>query len=480
MIKKYYSNKDSTITNAFKENLINRATRSNMGESDILEVFSIKKRVSDESSEISRILIDFPIEDIISDRENKKLPPSGSVKYFLRMFNAEHRFSLPKKYHLSINPLSGSWEEGIGIDMNSYKDEGAVNWLSSSISTSWINEGSDYYKDKEKTIYLENGREDINLDVTDIVESWISGTLESNGLVIKLSCSYEDDPSRSYFTKKFFSRGTQNFFKKPFLEAKYDDSIKDDRGNFYKYTNFVSEEDNKHTLYFYNKFKGNLYDHPALGTGSAYVRLYPDNLTHPLYQIPIYQYNGDQAVTASWVSTGVYKADVSVNTSSRIIYDFWFSDPVDLNSVIGYGGAVEVKRVGETANFSSQDYNVSIKNLKSKYSPEENARFQVFVRGASWNPNSYTSLTTQKNNLIIEKMYYSIHRIADNFTVIPFEGDKLGDIDATRLSFDVNGNYFDFDMSILEPGYTYAVRFRIVEPQGYYDPREQFKFRVEE
>lgn len=479
MIKKYYSNKDSTITNAFKENLTERATQSNMGESDILEVFSLKKRVSDESSEISRILIDFPIEDIISDREKGKLPPSGSVKYFLRMFNAEHRFSLPTKYHLSVNPLSSSWEEGIGIDMNSYKDEGAVNWISSSVGTLWANEGSDYYKDREKTIYLEKGTEDINLDVTDIVESWISGTLQNNGLIVKLSCSYEDEVARSYFTKKFFSRGTQNFFKKPTIEARFDDSIKDDRGNFYKYTSFVSQEDNVNTIYFYNKFKGKLYDHPALGTGSAYVRIYANNI-NPLFQIPIYQYNGQQAVTASWVSTGIYKADVSVNTSLETLYDFWFSDPVDINSVIGYGGSITVKRVGEISNFSSQDYNFTIKNLKNRYSPEETARFQVFTRKADWNPNSYTSVTTQQDPLIIEKMYYSIQRVADNLMVVPFEGTQPGDIGATRLSFDVNGNYFDFDMSILEPGYTYSIRFRIEDAQGNYDSREQFKFRVEE
>ena len=40
-IKKYFATKDNTITNAFKSNLSTRATGSNMGESDILEVFSI-------------------------------------------------------------------------------------------------------------------------------------------------------------------------------------------------------------------------------------------------------------------------------------------------------------------------------------------------------------------------------------------------------------------------------------------------------
>ena len=40
-IKKYIAEKDNTITNAFESNLSTRGTGSNMGASDILEVFSI-------------------------------------------------------------------------------------------------------------------------------------------------------------------------------------------------------------------------------------------------------------------------------------------------------------------------------------------------------------------------------------------------------------------------------------------------------
>ena len=40
-IKRYFSNADNTITNAFQENMITRGTGSNMGAADILETFSI-------------------------------------------------------------------------------------------------------------------------------------------------------------------------------------------------------------------------------------------------------------------------------------------------------------------------------------------------------------------------------------------------------------------------------------------------------
>ena len=40
-IKRYTANADNTITNAFEANLQTRGTGSNMGESDILETFTI-------------------------------------------------------------------------------------------------------------------------------------------------------------------------------------------------------------------------------------------------------------------------------------------------------------------------------------------------------------------------------------------------------------------------------------------------------
>ena len=59
MIKRFYATKDNTITNAFQENLTTRATGSNMGASDILEVFSIYGQASSTSSELARTLIEF-------------------------------------------------------------------------------------------------------------------------------------------------------------------------------------------------------------------------------------------------------------------------------------------------------------------------------------------------------------------------------------------------------------------------------------
>ena len=52
-IKKYTANADTTITNAFNSNLTTRGTGSNMGASDVLEVFSIYGQQASSSAELS-------------------------------------------------------------------------------------------------------------------------------------------------------------------------------------------------------------------------------------------------------------------------------------------------------------------------------------------------------------------------------------------------------------------------------------------
>lgn len=475
-IRRYIASKDTTITNALMENLINRATGSNMGQSDVLEVFSIYGQSGSNSQELSRALVQFPVETILSDRQQSRIPPSGSVQFVLKMSNVKHQFTLPKNYTLVVNALSSSWDEGHGLDMEEYKDLGTANWISASSTSGWATEGGDLHSSPEYSQYLDEGTEDLEVDITSLVEEWIDGTKPNYGLMVKLSSSLEND-TRSYYTKKFFARGSQFFYKRPWIEARYDATVKDDRGNFYNYNPFVPTEQSQHTLYFYNRFKGQLYDHPAVGTGSIYVRLYPTSGIPTQDTIPLTLLGGVTVVTGSWVSTGIYSATLGVDTNLTTVYDFWFSNPTTISSYIGYGGPLRILSPFEEENFTKDSYVVSVKNLKGKYSTSENARIQIFVRPSNWNPNSYTSVVTTPTPYIIEDMYYTVYRIADNYPVVPY---GTGSMNHTRLSFDKNGNYFDLDMSLLEPGYSYGIKFKIFDTNEYYENREVFKFRVEE
>ena len=63
-IKRYTADADNTITNAYKSNLTTRATGSNMGLSDSMEVFRIYGQQDSGSSELSRVLVQFPVSEI--------------------------------------------------------------------------------------------------------------------------------------------------------------------------------------------------------------------------------------------------------------------------------------------------------------------------------------------------------------------------------------------------------------------------------
>ena len=477
-IKRYIASKDTTITNAFKENLVTRAENANMGASDSLEVFSLVGQASADSMEMSRILVQFPTEQILQDRQLEKIPGSGSIQFILKMSNAVHPGTLPKDFKLHVNALSRSWQEGYGLDMESYADTGYANWVSASIDESWSKEGGDFYTSPELYQYFEEGTEDLELDVSDIVEQWLTGSLENNGLIIRVSSSYEDvpftlDPSeRSYYTKKFFARGSEYFYKRPWIEARWDSTVKDDRGRFYLYNPFVPIELNYNTLYIHNKFRGNLYDLPSVGTGSIYVRLYasPDL---PL-GVPLNLLDGSNVATGSWVSTGIYKVNIGINTQLETVYDIWFDAG---NNPIGYGGPLHIINPDRQQDFTKRSYSMTIKRLKPVYYTKENARLHLFIRPENWNPNSYTSLSQTQENTIIDDMYYKVFRIADGLEIIPY---GTGSINHTRLSYDINGNYMDLDMSMLEPGYSYGIKFTVYDSGQYFESKETFKFRVEE
>ena len=77
----------------------------------------------------------------------------------------------------------------------------------------------------EKTFTFESGVEDLLVDLTNVVEAWIDSSvdLDNHGFLIRLNPSLEDgSQERSYYTKKFFARGSEFHLKKPILEARWD------------------------------------------------------------------------------------------------------------------------------------------------------------------------------------------------------------------------------------------------------------------
>ena len=300
-IKRYTADQDSIITNGFNYTLSQRGTGSNMGYADSLEVYSIYGQTSGSETgrtqELARSLVRFPVATLSNDRTAGRLPAAGSVSFYLRMFNVQHAFTLPEAYTLDVSPVSRSWQEGTGLDMEEYTDLGSVNWMRAQTSAStdggmWTTVGGDYHSEPTYSADFPRGYEDLEVNITPLVEEWIAGTKDNYGVGIHLTASEEAYHSSStglnvgsvlnnlggstntYYTKRFSSRSSQYFFKRPVLEARWDSSIQDDRENFYYSSSLAPPIDNLNTLYIYNYIRGRLVNIPAVGSGSIYLSLY--------------------------------------------------------------------------------------------------------------------------------------------------------------------------------------------------------------
>ena len=520
-IKRYVADADNTITNAFDASFQNdnRATGSNAGRADILQVFSIYGQISGsessdfpgESAELSRAILNFPITQINTDRTNGKIPASGSVSWYLRMFNAEHAQTLPRNYTMDVKIVSRSWQEGDGLDMDNYTDKtydgSGSNWVNSAEGVAWTAKGGDYHASPIYTYdFGDKGTENLEVDVSFSVEEWLNGNTGSYGFGVMLSSSFEayyssstgattgsilhnpNGAQRSYYTKKFFARESEFFFKRPLLEARWDDSKKDNRGDFYYSSSLAPASENLNTLYLYNYVRGRLRNIPSVGTGEILLSLYSGSSddSAPSGSKLLLPVGGgvatavDTNVTGGWVETGIYSASFAITAASTpvsTLYDVWHSGGVELNT-----GSITPSTFDALEYNGGKDaYVVNIKNIKKSYSTDDTARFRLFVRKKNWSPTMYTVANATAETLIIPSASYKVIRIADNQEVIEYGTGSAG-TNHTQLSYDSQGNYFNLDMSMLEPGYMYGIKLAFYDDAvgDYIEQKHTFKFRVEE
>lgn len=514
-ITRYTASNDTTITNAYRSNLTIRGTGSNMGLSDTLEIFSLYGQASGSdglSQELSRILLKFPVEDIIVDRTNNKLPASGSVEFYLKLTNARHSSTLPRNAIYNVAPVTTDWEEGNGLDMEEYLDltqgSSGSDWIQARKGANWSIPGGDYdftagtYYTTQQT----DGIEDLEVNISSLVEEWIAGSRQNYGLGVHLTSSQEAFYSSSlgvntgslihnilgsqdsYYTKKFFSRSSEHWFRRPHIEARWNSSVQDDRENVYFSSSLMSAEDNLSTLFLYNIVRGRLRDIPSVGQGNILVSLFSSSLsdtqqvcvpTGSELHLPVgggVVNSLDTNITGGWFATGIYTASFALTSSnilSEKVFDVWH-----LNGTQFYTASFEPKLLPTMQSAPTFEYYTSITNLKSIYSNQEVARFRVYNRQKNWCPTIYTKSVATPENEIVVSGAWEIFRSSDEKKVIPFgTGSSLH----TVMSYDVSGNYFDVDMSMLEPGFGYGVRFAFYDDNRntWEQQPNQFKFRVE-
>ena len=588
-VRRYVAEFDTTITNSYRENLTERGEDANMGLSDSLEVFTLYDQTQAvvvnldgtvniiPQREEARILIQFPADEI--DEDWLDYDDIDEVRFFLRLFNAEHPFSLPKSFDIEVYSLTRGFDEGHGLDMEEYTDEGAANWLYATetpatfasgaltITTNpsedfdiqvgghseedvspaatsaltaiviaaaingngamsqlvvatpvgnavqiaatvangnsityaaeledtdtgevegddstlsggvdgelWTTPGGDFTT-LLGTVHFDDGDEDLELDVTDEVLDWISGG-EGNGdpdshLGFVLKISDENAAQiRSYYTKKFFARGTQFFFSRPAIEARWSDFIGDNRGNFFANSPLVSAANNINNLYLFNRVGGDLVDIP--GDPTLEFKLWLDEYKTDAVA------TADYDVTITKVDTGIYRADVVLRTDGTVeyVYEEWLIQSTQTSIHFNELVVNERELVSQSTN---EEYVINITNLKSTNSPDETAKLRLHTRLKNWSPTVYHVATADIDTQTIEQAYYRIVRTMDDLVVVDY-GFEAEDEYCTRMSYDENGNFFELEMGLFEPDYAYSIYTMFVINGEYREQSEVFKFRVE-
>ncbi len=608
-IKRYNSKKDNTIVNALRENLTSRGTLANLGASDILEVYSIYGQANTSSLESTRILLEFPIDNIAADRTADIVPSSGSVEFKLRLCNTPHGQTVPENYTLSVHPIVRPWNEGDGLDMESFLNIEASNWNSASSGVAWHNAGADFASSSyvtvtdvpvEYTQTLETGVEDVDIDITRWVEEWLkseagtstaaTGLIQFNsapsendtltifshegkgvtytfitsstysvgnnvflrisasaadnagalhnrlssdfdskittakagaylaltqsvggfqgntiitttmqgseatitqfaggdglpnyGLILKLQNQFEDgSKKRSYYTKKFYSRSSHEFFLKPKIEAQWDNSIKDDRYNIIKSSSLAPAADNLNNIYLYNRRRGNLVNIP--NTASALVvQLFTSSAgTGTAQGLAIaggVSTGADKFITASLHSTGIYKAQFAYSGSETQLYDVWKKSDSGTLTTLFTGPGFSIVDDSSDTYYEIPNYKISITNLKDSYLQTEKTTLRVYTRNKNWQPNVYTVAKNTAPVNTIRDLYYKIVKVSDNYEVISYSTGST--LSYSSLSYDVSGSFFDLDMALLEKNNAYEISFVFKDGSNYIEQQEKFRFRVD-
>ena len=505
-IKRYYLTKDNTITNAFKSNLQTRGTGSNMGASDILEAFVIHGQtsasISADNAEQSRILIEFDMEQVLSDISDGTVP-SSSVDYVLKMYNAPHASTTPLSYSLDVSIIkTNAWTEGRGLDMDNYSDEGESNWVFASSGEDWDLPGGDYFgvgsnvggNTYSSSYFFDQGTEDLELNINFAVDNWRTNkvTNPNYGLILKHTDPVISGSSGTYFTKKFFGRTSEFFLRRPYVEARWDSTRKDNRGNFVVSSSMIQPSDNVNVLYLYNMARGQLTNIPGLVNNTLSVKIFSgttgpegdalrlvDGLTggNGLFL------TGGLLVENGETKTGIYTcslasaltgATAAETLTTGSYFDVWYTGSIEFHT----GSFTPETYSGKELLFNTQ-YITTITNLDNSYLKGQTPHLRVFTRKKDWSPTIYTVANQEIKPEIIEDAYYKVFRTVDGEDVIPF-GTGSANKNYSRLSFDVSGNYFDLDTSVLDTGYTYGIQFSYYINGKYENQKEIFKFRIDD
>jgi hypothetical protein len=216
-------------TSSYDTSIYLQQPEQNAGRDEILEV---GKLYYGTSKDIARTFIKF-------DVSNLETGSSWKAYLNLKAYKSEE---IPLEYTIYANAVSQSWTMGTGTKFDNVTSDGA-SWNYKNGTNKWMDytvipnsyvSGSDtgsilnggggtWYTASMASQSFNNESDDVRMDVTNIVNLWISSSLPNNGFVIHHSLTAEND-TQDYGLLKFFSKETNTIYE-PKLEVTYSDVL---------------------------------------------------------------------------------------------------------------------------------------------------------------------------------------------------------------------------------------------------------------
>ena len=488
----FTASKDTYITNKIM-NSSYRATDGNLGRASTIDLFKLydESVISGSTApiELSRGLIYFELADVSSSLKGKVSFDDPSFKCKLRMFDVQGTAVAPKKFNLTVYPLSQSFDEGAGADISNFAFLDRANWVTASYSSStnnlWnitgaqakgtlgssdidiISSGSIFGGSEQSlaaTQYFALGSEDMSMDVTTIVSASMCGAIENHGFLIAFSGSEETD-AETRFVKRFATRHTRNPYIKPRLEITYNDSQLDHHS--------ISEFNVTSSLFLRTFSRGgasNLVSGSALTSVSG-----EDCILLKLHTGSWEKYvTGSQFLSAGIAKTGIYTASIAVDSfaSESLTATTTLADHISASGSITFGeewlsldenvsffsGSLDIKESFNTIGNLKRNIRVSVTNLKSKYAISDIPIIRLFVYDTDQEKKA-VNVPVRLKSLVLNQVYYRI-RDADNGKVlIPFGRSD----NSTRVSIDNEGMFFAPSLSHFVAGRPCTIDLLIVD-----------------
>ena len=397
----------------------------------------------------SRFIFKFNEERIKEFRDKGMYPDLSKLTHTLRMTNtgtfdasllgghtADGK-ARGSSFKLQLFTVDQPWDEGVGYDFGGQKyfnnEDASVisynpsNWSESNTGTVWANGGGTFSDWSGATlvggeINFADGSENINIDITDIVNQYLSGGTTNNGLGLAFIESLEGTNTDETQYTGFFTRHTQTFYE-PYVESKYSETIVDNRGNFYM--------DKLNKLYLYTNLGG-----------------IPTNVDDKsTMSVTIHDNDGEvfSTITSSGiteVTQGVYSIELSVpsadNYDCTLYTDTWSGITMDGVS------RPEVILDFEIKN-SENYYNIGAVKPKSYVFNVSGVRSNENINRGDIRKISVMARVPYKTNQqeVLDSLEYRLYvkEGAAEFTVI----------DYTPVELAFNYNYFLLDTASLVP-----------------------------